>query len=87
MVSSMEMHGHNVELLKLSSVDSEELLTSRQETIIVTALERGYFDEPKRTSLVDLAEEFHVSVSTASEILRKATHKIMRVYFSSVECA
>ena len=87
MVSSMELHGHNVTLLKLSSVDSEELLTSRQETIIVTALERGYFDEPKGTTLVDLAKEFHVSVSTASEILRKATHKIMSVYFGGADCA
>ena len=87
MVSSMELHGHNVPLLKLSSVDSDELLTSRQETIIVTALERGYFDEPKGTSLVDLAKEFHVSVSTASEILRKATHKIMSVYFGGTDCA
>jgi len=87
MVASMELHGHNVTLLKLSSVDPEELLTSRQETILVTALERGYFDEPKRTSLVDLAKEFHVSVSTASEILRKATHKIMTVYFDTADCA
>jgi len=87
MVTSMELHGHNVTLLKLSSVDPEELLTSRQETILVTALERGYFDEPKRTSLVDLAKEFHVSVSTASEILRKATHKIMTVYFDTADCA
>jgi predicted DNA binding protein len=87
MVSSMEMHGHKVELLKLSSVDTDELLTSRQETIIVTALERGYFDEPKKTSLVELAEEFHVSVSTASEILRKATHKIMSVHFDAVQGA
>jgi predicted DNA binding protein len=87
MVSSMEMHGHNVTLLKLTSVETEELLTSRQETIIVTALERGYFDEPKGTSLVELAKEFHVSVSTASEILRKATHKIMTVYFNTTDGA
>jgi predicted DNA binding protein len=87
MVSSMELHGHNVTLLKLASMDPEELLTSRQETILVTALERGYFDEHKGTSLVDLAREFHVSVSTASEILRKATHKIMTVYFGSAEFA
>ena len=87
MITSMELHGHNVTLLKLSSVEPEELLTSRQETILVTALERGYFDEPKGTSLVALASDFHVSVSTASEILRKATHKIMSVYFGSSECA
>ena len=87
MISSMEMHGHIVTLLKLSSVDTDELLTSRQETFLVTALERGYFDESKRTSLVDLASEFHVSVSTASEILRKATHKIMAVYFDPANCS
>jgi predicted DNA binding protein len=84
-VSNMEAHGHNVTLLKLASVDAEELLTSRQETILVTALERGYFDQPKGTSLVDLANDFHVSVSTASEILRKATYKVMTAYFGPAD--
>ena len=85
MLSNMELHGHNVTLLKLSSVDPEELLTSRQETILVTALERGYFDQPKGTSLVDLANDFQVSVSTASEIIRKATYKVMSVYFGPAD--
>lgn len=82
MVSDMEQHGHQVTLLKLSSIDPEEVLTSRQETVLLTALERGYFDHPKGTSLRDLADTFQVSVSTASEMLRKATYKVMDAYFS-----
>ncbi len=85
MVADMESHGHTVTLLKLSTVEMEELLTSRQETILLTALERGFFDDPKGTSLKDLAQTFGVSISTASEILRKATYKVMRSYFGSPE--
>ncbi len=83
MVASMEAQGHKVSLLKLSSVEGEELLTSRQETILIMALERGFFDDPKGTSLRDLADSFGVSISTASEMLRKATYKVMNAYFSA----
>ncbi len=83
MVASMEDHGHAVTLLKLATVEQEELLTTRQETILLTAMERGFFDDPKGTSLQDLAQTFGVSISTASEILRKATHKVMSSYFDT----
>lgn len=83
MVASMEEHGHTVTLLKLATVEQEELLTTRQETILLTAMERGFFDDPKGTSLQDLAQTFGVSISTASEILRKATYKVMSSYFGT----
>jgi predicted DNA binding protein len=81
MVANMESHGHTVTLLKIASVDVENPLTPRQETVLQTAFERGYFDEPKGVALVDLAKQFDVSVSTASEIIRKAQRKLMQEYF------
>lgn len=84
LVSKLERDGHKVSLLKLATLEREELLTSRQETLLLTALERGFFDDPKGTSLNDLARTFDVSISTASEIIRKATYKVMSSYFEAV---
>jgi predicted DNA binding protein len=81
-IADLENHRYHVELLKLTSVDMEELMTSRQEDILQIAFERGYFDYPKRISLRDLASMFDVSISTLSEMLRKGQRKIMEEYFA-----
>lgn len=81
-ISGLEDHRYSVELLKLTSVDAEELMTSRQEDILQIAFERGYFDYPKRISLRDLAAMFDISISTLSEMLRKGQRKIMEEYFA-----
>ena len=80
-ISDLEAHRYNVELRKLTSVDVDELMTSRQEDILQIAYERGYFDYPKRISLRDLAAMFEISISTLSEMLRKGQRKIMEEYF------
>jgi predicted DNA binding protein len=81
-ISDLEDHRYNVELMKLTSVDVDEMMTSRQEDILQIAFERGYFDYPKRISLRDLAAMFDISISTLSEMLRKGQRKIMEEYFS-----
>jgi predicted DNA binding protein len=80
-ITDLEDHRYNVELMKLTSVDVDELMTSRQEDILQIAFERGYFDYPKRISLRDLAAMFDISISTLSEMLRKGQRKIMEEYF------
>ena len=80
-IADLEGHRYYVELLKLTSVDVEELMTSRQEDILQIAFERGYFDYPKKISLRDLAAMFDISISTLSEMLRKGQRKIMEEYF------
>ncbi len=81
-ISDLEDHRYNVELMKLTSVDVGELMTSRQEDILQIAFERGYFDYPKKISLRDLAAMFDISISTLSEMLRKGQRKIMEEYFA-----
>jgi len=83
MIADLEAHGHTVSLLHLSSLQWEELLTARQENLLLTALERGFFDDPKGTSLRDLADYLGISISTVSEMLRKATYKVMSAYFTA----
>ncbi len=81
LVAHLEGRGHTVTLQRLTTLEGDERLTSRQEDLLQIAYERGYFDHPKRISLRDLAGMFGVSVSTLSEMLRKGQRKIMEEYF------
>lgn len=55
---------------------SGELLTPCQRQTIALALERGYFDVPRQTTIVELAEELGISDQAASARLRRATKRL-----------
>ncbi|CQH63863.1 HTH-10 family transcription regulator (plasmid) [Halobacterium hubeiense] len=64
------------------SVESESLLTDRQEWLVDEAIDRGYYDTPRRTTLVALADALDISKSTCSEILHRAEERVMKDYRS-----
>jgi predicted DNA binding protein len=81
LMERMRENGFEVEIVKMAELKGKEALTARQEEIIRIALDKGYFDYPKRTSLRSLAKLFGVSISTLSEVLRAGQKKIMQEYF------
>jgi len=54
-----------------------EDLTDRQLAALQLALERGYYEQPRKTSLRELAEQTAVARSTYEEHLRKAENKLL----------
>ena len=54
-----------------------EDLTERQLAALRLALESGYYDQPRQTSLRELAERTAVARSTYEEHLRKAENKLL----------
>ena len=80
-VDRLKSKGFEVKLHRIKEVDKSGLLTDKQEQILRIAVIRGYFDYPKRISLRELASLFGISISTASEILRKGQKKILVDYF------
>lgn len=71
----------NYELLSVTqSHDPTELLTERQREFMTEALERGYYDNPRRCSLTDLANAFGVNKATASGILHRAEGAIIKEF-------
>jgi predicted DNA binding protein len=54
-----------------------EDITDRQLAALQLALERGYYEQPRKTSLRDLADQTAVARSTYEEHLRKAENKLL----------
>jgi predicted DNA binding protein len=54
-----------------------EDITERQLAALQLALERGYYEQPRKTSLRDLADQTAVARSTYEEHLRKAENKLL----------
>lgn len=63
----------------------EELLTERQWEFITEAVERGYYDSPRRCTLTELANTFAVNSSAASGVLHRAEGRIIKEFVNSVE--
>ena len=70
-----ETHPHS-EFSDLRTVDFGTLTALERETLR-RAVEAGYYDEPRRTSLATLADEFDVSKGTLSQRLRSAERKLV----------
>jgi len=69
------------EVLKISQLQDEEELTARQEHILQIALEKGYFEFPKKISLRQLSKTLEVSPATLSEILRRGQKRVLQEHF------
>lgn len=52
-------------------------LTDRQQEILVTALEMGYYERPRRATYEDIADTVGCTRTTVGEHLRKAEQKVL----------
>ncbi len=59
------------------AVDPERLLTERQREVLRAAVEAGYYDTPRATSLTALADDLGVAKSSLSETLHRAEGKVV----------
>jgi predicted DNA binding protein len=64
---------------KLTNTRSNDL-TAKEYEILRLALERGFFDYPKKIRLEELAKLLGISKSTTSELLRRAIKKVIEEY-------
>ncbi|MDD1772196.1 MAG: helix-turn-helix domain-containing protein [Methanomassiliicoccales archaeon] len=77
----LEEGGCSIKLISKKQLDDTSFVTRKQETAIRAALDNGYFDYPRGTSLHDLAKSFGVSSSTMGEILQRGERNMIREYF------
>jgi len=65
-------------------VETSRLLTDRQTEIVKTAVEAGYYDTPRKTTLTELAARLGLAKSTCSETLHRAEEKIVKQFAAEV---
>jgi len=56
-------------------------LTDRQQEVLVTAYETGYFERPRATTGAEVADRLDISASTFSQHLRAAQRKLLTALF------
>lgn len=79
----LEEAGYDINIERVTSFGGKNILTERQEEVIRVAFSSGYFDYPKKTGSLKLADRLGISVSTLSEIMRAAQRRILAEYLRS----
>lgn len=69
------------EISEIAKLSTKQKLTPKQEKVLKSALELGYFDYPKRIGTEELSKGIGIAPSTLNEILRRAERRIIKVYF------
>ncbi|MDR5674096.1 Transcriptional regulator, contains HTH domain [Halalkaliarchaeum sp. AArc-CO] len=62
----------------------EQLLTYRQQEVLRTAVEMGYYDTPRKCTLTELAEELAIAKSTCSDILHRIEETIVKQFLEDL---
>jgi predicted DNA binding protein len=66
----------------VSPLSTRKKMTSRQERVLKTALELGFYEYPKRITTEHLANILKIRSGTLSEILRRAEKYVVSSYFT-----
>ncbi|MFC7078536.1 helix-turn-helix domain-containing protein [Haloarcula halophila] len=71
----------DVDVLQTGEYESDgstfsRMITDRQEEVLETAVELGYYDEPRQASLEDISDVVGIRPGTVGEHLRKAEHRV-----------
>jgi predicted DNA binding protein len=77
LVDRLVAGGCEVEIRKARRPNLERPLTDRQQEVLKMAMRRGYYEQPKRTTIKKLAAETGIAPSTFQEILQRAERKVM----------
>lgn len=62
----------------------DQLLTETQEELLTEAIERGYYETPRRCTLTELAEAAGIAKSTCSETLQRAEESVMNRFMDEL---
>jgi|ECHnycMinimDraft_1075156.scaffolds.fasta_scaffold00322_1 hypothetical protein len=82
LIRRFNSNNFRIKVLSISKFPSMNLLTPKQENIIINAYKLGYFDYPKRITLKELAKKVEMSPSATLETLRRAEKKIIKWFLN-----
>lgn len=61
-----------------ASDSSSPLLTDRQREVLLSAVEAGYYDTPRRATLTEVSESLDISKATGSDVLHRAEGAVLK---------
>jgi len=64
-------------------IETTQLLSEKQTTLVQRAIDLGYYDTPRRATLTELAADLDIAKSTCSETLHRAEEKIIKQFATS----
>lgn len=82
-LQTLHNKGIDYKISDISKISTRRALTPKQEKVLKSALDLGYYDYPKRISTEQLAETVGLAASTVTEILRRAERRIISGYFET----
>ncbi len=82
LLQKLHQRGIIYKIADVSPLSTNKKMTSRQEKVLRSALELGYYEYPKRINTEELANILKIRSSTLSEILRRAEKNVVSDYFT-----
>jgi len=83
LMKGLDSDGVGVEVVRRRQFDGKTIVTAKQNLILKTALERGYFEYPRRIRLEEMAQISGTTPSAMTQILRKGIKRILLEFFDS----
>ena len=84
-LQTLHTNGIDYKISEISKMSPKRALTAKQERVLQSALELGYYDFPKRITTEELANSLRAAPSTVTEILRRAERRIISGYFEGMQ--
>lgn len=84
LIKRLEAEGAQIQVKEISNLNDDRFLTPRQEQILEIAMDKGFFEFPRRITLRDLAAEVGVKPATLSELLRRAQKRALTDYLRNM---
>lgn len=82
LTAKLKASGMPVKIDYLRDLQGNGHLTARQDEVLKSAFEKGYFEYPKRNNMIELAQAFGISVPALAETLRTAEKKIVKEHYT-----
>lgn len=88
LIQGLRETGSDVSVYRILAANEEEdeapALTDKQREILELAIESGYYDRPRESSLDEIADELGITTSAASQRLSSVKRRLIRRYASEL---
>jgi predicted DNA binding protein len=81
LIKAIASKGLDIEIVRIAQTSNQSHVTRKQEKVVRLALEKGFFDYPRRVTLEELARLCDMSTSTVAETLKRGEKNILKHYF------